>query len=95
MGLALLFIILIIIIVVALLLGRRKKKEDEDEEVAEIATEEDIQREIEEHKRMLQSEALANSNPKESAITEEIRSFAQENPEITASLLRSLLREEQ
>ena len=44
---------------------------------------------------MLQSEALANSNPKESAITEEIRSFAQENPEITASLLRSLLREEQ
>ena len=95
LGLALLFIILIIIIVVALLLGRRKKKEDEDEEVAEIATEEDIQREIEEHKRMLQSEALANSNPKESAITEEIRSFAQENPEITASLLRSLLREEQ
>ena len=44
---------------------------------------------------MLQNEALANSNQVESAITQEIRDFAKENPEITASLLRSLLKEEQ
>lgn len=94
LGLALLFIILIIIIVVALLLGRRKKAEEAEEEEVALTSEEDIQKEIEEHKRMLQNEALANSNPKEDAITEEIRNFAKENPEITASLLRSLLREE-
>lgn len=36
----------------------------------------------------------ANVNTKENAITNEIREFAKENPEITAALLRSLMREE-
>lgn len=94
LGLALLFIILIIIIVVVLLLSRKKKPEEEEEEEITLRSEEDIQREIEEHKRMLQSEALANANTKESAITEEIRNFAKDNPEITATLLRQLLKEE-
>lgn len=43
---------------------------------------------------MLRDEAEANVNAKENAITNEIREFAKENPEITAALLRSLMREE-
>ena len=62
---------------------------------AALPTKEDIEREIEEHKRQLQNEALASANSKENAITEEIRNFAKENPEITAALLRSMLREDQ
>ena len=49
-----------------------------------------------EHKKMLQTEAMKNSgdSQKENAITEEIRNFAKENPEITASIIRTMLREE-
>ena len=61
---------------------------------AERQKELDAQREIEEHKKMLRDEAEANVNAKENAITNEIREFAKENPEITAALLRSLMREE-
>lgn len=53
-----------------------------------------LQREIEEHKRQLQSEAMASSDEKENAITQEVRDFVKENPEITAALIRSMLREE-
>ena len=43
---------------------------------------------------MLQEEAKASANPKENAITQEIREFAERNPEITANLIRSLMRED-
>lgn len=92
LGVVLLLVIAILVIAMLLLRGRKKKPVEE--ELSEVPTQEDINKEIEEHKKMLQSEALAASNPKESAITEEIRNFAKENPEITASLLRSMLREE-
>lgn len=92
LGVVLLLVIAILVIAMLLLRGRKKK--EPEEELSEVPTQEDINKEIEEHKRMLQNEALAASNPKENAITEEIRNFAKENPEITASLLRSLLREE-
>ena len=45
-------------------------------------------------KKKLQNEALAQAVTKESAVTDEVREFAHENPELTASLLRSLMREE-
>lgn len=94
LGLALLFVVLLLIVLLIFLRMRKKKKVEEtgadpDEE------QRNIEKEIEEHKKMLQSEALANSNQVESAITQEIRDFAKENPEITASLLRSMLKEDQ
>lgn len=99
LGLTLLLVVLLLVVILLVLGGKKKKKKAEEAAAAEAAaasvTMDDINREIEEHKRMLQSEALANSNQVESAITQEIRDFAKENPEITASLLRSLLREEQ
>ena len=97
-------LIIVLIVVLSILRKRKKKKQQEEEEAAAAAaelaesavqTQEEIEREIEEHKRMLQNEALANSNQKENAITQEIRDFAKENPEITAALLRSMLKEEE
>ena len=95
LGLSILFVILLVVVILLTLQAKKKKKLAEEAAAAETATQDDINREIEEHKRMLQNEALANSNQVESAITQEIRDFAKENPEITASLLRSLLKEEQ
>ena len=72
----------------------------EKEEEAALLEEEErqrqmsIQQEIEEHKRQLQNEAMATAQTKENAITEEVRNFAKENPEIAAALLRSMMREE-
>ena len=94
LGLALLFVVLLLIAILIFLRMRKKKPEEEPganpDEVGQ-----NIEKEIEEHKRMLQSEALANSNQVENAITQEIREFAKENPEITAALLRSMLKEDQ
>ena len=93
-----LFFILLIILVIIFLVRRARKHRAEEEaeqfEEAERQRQLDIQREIEEHKLMLQNEAKASANQKENAITEEVRDFARDNPEITAALLRSLLREE-
>lgn len=88
-----LFLILILILV--LVTRNRKKNRLEKERAARLAREEEEARrqeqEIEEHKHQLQQ--LAKANSKEDAITGEIREFAQENPEITASLLRAWLKE--
>lgn len=88
-------LILIVAIVLAVLYFRRKEKEKKLEE--EQKTEETIktlQQEIDEHKNSLRDAAQA-SNSKENAIANEIRTFAKENPEITASLIRSMLKEEE
>lgn len=100
-SLAGLFVLIAIVLTVLLLLRRKKKKQTEEEEAALLQEQEEeqrqlaLQREIEEHKRTLQNEAMAQATTKESAIADEVRDFAQHNPEITASLIRSLLREEQ
>ena len=98
------FLILLILLVIFLSARSRKRKKQAMELAAaaeaqaaaeaEKQKELDAQREIEEHKKMLRDEAEANVNAKENAITNEIRDFAQKNPEITAALLRSLMREE-
>ena len=96
LGLALLFVVLLLVAILVFLQMRKKKKAAEEAAAAnpeEVG--QSIEKEIEEHKRMLQSEALANSNQVENAITQEIREFAKENPEITAALLRSMLKEDQ
>lgn len=100
LGVVLLLVVAILVVTILLIRGRKKEEDvvetEEEEELSDVPTQEDINKEIEEHKRMLQSEAMAGTgiSQKESAITEEIRNFAKENPEITASLLRSMLKEE-
>ncbi|MDK2812908.1 MAG: flagellar M-ring protein FliF [Clostridiales bacterium] len=94
---ALLLIIFLIILFTTLLRRRKRRKEHEQEtrfEEEEQERQQALQREIEEHKRQLQSEAMASSDEKENAITQEVREFVKDNPEITAALIRSMLREE-
>ena len=94
---ALLLIVFLIVLVTTLI--RRRKQHKEHEQETRIETEEKerqmaLQREIEDHKRQLQSDAMASSDEKENAITQEVREFVKDNPEITAALIRSMLREE-
>lgn len=94
-GLLLLFLIITAIVMI---LSRRKKRRQQQELEAQEAAEDqrrlELEKEIADHKRMLQEEAQASVNTKENAIAEEIRDFAEQNPEITATLIRSLLKEE-
>ncbi len=98
-GLGALLLLLVVGTVILLLVRRaRKRRRIEDEaqarEEEERQRQAELAREIEEHKRALQNEAMAQANTKESAIAEEVRNFAHENPEITAALIRSILRED-
>lgn len=99
-GLGCFILFLILVLIFVLLFRRARKRRDREEEAALLQEEEERQRqlslekEIEEHKRQLQNEAMATAQTKENAITEEVRNFAKENPEIAAALLRSMMREE-
>ncbi len=92
--------LLVIIIIVFILMRRSKKKAEEraeqailEAQLAEQAALEAAQNEIDDYKKQLANAALADANPKEDAIMNEVRDFAKANPEITASLLRSWMRE--
>lgn len=64
-------------------------------EVDELIQEQlNIQRDIEDKKRLLRETAEAKSS-QENAIADEVRDFAKDNPEITASLIRSWLKEDE
>lgn len=85
-----LLVVLLLVLVLVLIL-RRKKKKTVVPTVENTAI--DLQAEIEDRKRVLVEAAQANSQ--ESAIADEVREFAKENPEITASLIRSMLKEDE
>lgn len=92
-------VLLILIIIGIILFVRKKKKAKEDAEAKKLLEEEEkkqqeLQKEIAEHKKKLQDEAMAQVNSKESAVAADVREFAKENPEIAATLLRQILREE-
>lgn len=85
-------LLMLIVMIVLLVLRARKKKLGEVESESENVIR-DLQAEIEQHKREIMESAQA-SNSKENAITNEVREFARENPEITATLIRSMLKED-
>lgn len=93
-------LLVLLFIVIMLVLFRRRTKRI----AAQVAAEKDsemenraqsLEDEIAQYKRQLEDAARANSNPKDDAITDEVRGFAKENPEITANLLRSWLKEDE
>jgi flagellar M-ring protein FliF len=96
LGGGLLAIALGLAVLLVLRQNRRRKAEAALAEEVELEEQRkrDLQKEISEHKRMLQEEAKAAANLKEDAITQEVREFAARNPEITANLIRSLMRED-
>jgi flagellar M-ring protein FliF len=95
-GVALLALFILITV-----LKKRKKKKAEDaareqaeaEERARIEEEQRQQQEIENYKHSLESLAKGDIDPKNEAILEDVRSFAKENPQIAANLIRSWMKE--
>ncbi len=88
-------VLMVIVLILILVLRRRAQKKRAEAEAAALAAEEEealrVQEEIEERKRLLKDAAMTEQS--ENAITNEVREFARSNPEITANLLRSWLRE--
>lgn len=96
-GVALLLIIIVIIVIVTTVKRKKKAKLEalaEAEEQARIEEENRKQQEIDNYKLSLEEIAKGKVNPKDEAILEEVRNFAKENPQVTANLLRSWMKEE-
>ena len=87
-------LLLIILIVIIILSGRRRKRKKATEGPANAAEPVglDLQRDLEARKRMLMEGAELSKQ--ENAITDEMKDFARENPEITANILRTWLKED-
>lgn len=87
------------LIVIPVIMSRKKKRKAAEAAAAAallVAEQEDAsaraQAEIDMHKNKLKLEA--ETQKVENSMTEEIRSFAKENPEMTALLIRSLIKED-
>ncbi|MEG2074630.1 MAG: flagellar M-ring protein FliF C-terminal domain-containing protein, partial [Angelakisella sp.] len=101
-GVAVLALLIIVFIMLKVLRkggakGKKGKKvaPHNSEEVDGLIQEQlNIQKDIEDKKRLLRETAEAK-NSQENAIANEVRDFAKENPEITASLIRSWLKEDE
>ncbi len=91
-------VILIIICVVIIALKKRKKAklalQAEEYEQQKAEAEKRQQAEINDYKRSLEDMAKSSLDPKNEAIIEEVKSFARANPQVTANLLRTWLKEE-
>lgn len=92
-GVVLLLLIIIVLVIVSIARKKTKQRLLEEEQKSE-ETIQTLQQEIDSHKRALK-EAAEATNSKENAITNEVRTFAKENPEITASLIRTMLKEDE
>ncbi|MBQ8435637.1 MAG: flagellar M-ring protein FliF [Oscillospiraceae bacterium] len=91
-GVCLLILLLLAALIVFLLLRRAKKRREleQAEHEAQIA---ELQEIIEENERKSLEEQADEHNKKEKATETEVREFAKNNPEITAALIRSMLKE--
>lgn len=92
--------LLILIILILVLVKKKKNKkanqareQAEAEERTRIEEEKRQQQEIENYKHNLENMAKGDIDPKNEAILEDVRSFAKENPQVTANLIRSWMKE--
>lgn len=89
------FGVLALLVVIILVVRMLRKKKPTVEEVDELAMEQKrIQQEMDDKKRLLREAAEAKSS-QENSIANDVRTFAKENPEITAGLIRSWLKEDE
>ncbi|MEG0035677.1 MAG: flagellar M-ring protein FliF C-terminal domain-containing protein, partial [Oscillospiraceae bacterium] len=96
-GVCLLALIILILVVVVIVKKAKKAKllaQEEEEERQRVEDEARQQKEIDKYKRSLEDMAKSNVDPKDQAIVDEVRNFAKTNPQITANLLRSWMKEE-
>lgn len=87
------FLILILVMTIIIIKKRAKRARLQAEALKEEEERQRLIDEIEAHKRHLSEAAKSGTNPSDDAVMEEVRTFAQTNPEITANLLRSWLKE--
>lgn len=96
-GVGLLLLLVMILVVVTILKSRKKARLRtlaEAQERTRIEEQKRQREEIENYKHSLEAMAKGNIDPKDEAIMDEVRTFARDNPQITANLLRSWLKEE-
>ncbi|NLV87298.1 MAG: hypothetical protein GX025_08805 [Clostridiales bacterium] len=96
-GVGLLVITVIISVILMMVKKRRLAKQAamaEAEERMRLDDEERQEKEIADYKRSLEDIAKAGVDPKNEAIVEEVRNFAKSDPQITANLLRTWLKED-
>lgn len=86
--------LLLVIISIIIAMRRRAKRRAEEEDAESENQLKSLQKEIEAHKQTLKDNAM-DANNKENAIVNEVRDFAKTNPEITASLIRTMLKEDE
>ena len=91
-GISLLALLIIAGIIIFLLLKRSKKRrlQEQAEHAEQVA---ELQEMIEEERRKTLEEQADEHTKLEKATEEEVREFARNNPEITAALIRSMLKE--
>lgn len=90
-----------VLVILALVLVKKKKHKKanaerlqaEDEERARLDEAKRQQEEIENYKHSLENMAKGDIDPKNEAVLEDVRSFAKENPQVTANLIRSWMKE--
>lgn len=88
-----LLLVIGLIVLFAALRRRKKQSKRRAELLAEEAAKREAEAEISTYKKQIFEAARAGNSAKEDAIVDEIRDFARGNPEITANLLRSWLKE--
>ncbi len=95
-GVALLVLVILIFVVIAILKRKKKAKLLSAAQADERARAEEARRqsiEIDKYKKNLEDIAKGNIDPKNEAIVEEVRDFAKSNPQVTANLIRTWLKE--
>ncbi len=97
---ALLLILIMLIVILSLVHKGKKKKakkggKGKGQAVPEEVSAVSMQEEIDKYKQELANAAASMQDAKESAIVEEVRDFADTNPEITANLIRNWMKGEE
>ena len=93
---AALLVIIVLIVVVIIIINRKRKKRLLEMMIDEQKAEEEKQLEIEQYKKQLEMLARSSSmDVKDEAVLNDVRSFANENPEVTANLIRAWLKEDE
>ena len=93
LAIGLILLIIIIIIAIVIISGRRTKKKIKKAELENEAAVKSLQDELNEQKRTLVEEAKEHNSQKDMTANE-VRDFVSDNPEITAALIRSMIKED-
>ncbi len=88
-------LLIIVAVIVIIIFTKRRARRLAAQAQAELEEQQrSMEEELEAYRRQLEATAKAGAQSKDTVIVDEVRGFAAENPEITASLIRSWLKED-